>query len=375
LLAAIGTFLGVLTLIVVLAVMQGFRNTLLEKVLDAQGHITVIDHINGKIENYEQIESNVAKNAQVISVKSLLEKQLMCIKDNQGFGVLMHGVTEKNMQKILKKKIIHDQIYVGKQLAKDFNLKVNDQISLISAQTIDTPFGSSPRMSNFKIGGIIDFNFFQHNKMLLLTDLKNMQNFIGEENAVNNIIIHIKNPDNAIKIAQELQKLYPNLNFIPWQEFNITFAQVLDMQKNIMFIVISLMIIIASFNGISGIMMMVQQKRKELALLKILGASKTNIMLVFLAIGLIITIVSIVLGLIVGLVVLYNMEIIRSFLEQTFNLQLFPEDFYHMTTIPFHIDFYQIMLIVGWCFFIALCSIVYPCWKALQVDPDEELRM
>lgn len=452
LLASIGIMLGVATLIIVLSVMQGFRNTMLDNLLAVQGHIVIVNpnidqniidqpisvatQVESKtkeskameekalkekafsansnvIINYEQIIKKIMKHKAVKKTTPILEQQFMAThyqinpQNNTSvgasFGILTHSMPKKYLKQSLEtsaviNKIKMDalkvntrpmdnipmnttQIYIGKQIATDFNIQIGDNITLTSAKTIETPFGNTPLTQTFTVAGLCDFPFFQYNKMLCLVDLEDTQNFLNIVDCVTNILVFIKNPNQVQEVKADLIEILSqtaetkHLKVISWEENNITFAQVLNMQRNIMFIVISMMIIIASFNGISSLMMLVKEKSKEIAILKVLGSKKAHILSIFLFAGLIISLTSIILGLCLGLIGAYYLDSIRQIIENIFHINIFPEDFYHLSKIPIYLDFIQILWIVLWCMLLSLAAILYPCWKALQIEPDRELRI
>lgn len=365
-LASFGLMLGVITLITILAVMQGFKHELMRKLLSVQGHV----NIQGEIENYTHLAQQLSARQDILKAVPILEQQMMITHDKEIFGALVHGKLAKD----LPVKLEENHIILSHNLAENLGAKIGSQITLTSSQKIDTPFGSSPNMQSFTVQAIVKQELNQYDNVLCLVNLSDIQAMLDQENKVSNILLFIKQIDQAEIIIKQIKTTLKNLEIHSWRELNLTFAQVLNMQKNIMFIIISLMIIIASFNGVSSLLMLVKEKAKEIAILQALGAGKKHILQIFMIIGGVISLVSVVLGVGLGLLLSYKLDVIKNFIERIWHVRLLPIEFYNVDKIPIFINTKQVILIAFWCLILSFLGIIYPCLKALKIDVNSELR-
>lgn len=368
LLAGVGMALGVAILITVISLMEGFKHELVGKMLTTQGHV----NIQGNITDYQAIKNQLMKEKGVKGVVPVFEQQCIVKTEasDQMQGVLVHG----KMQADLPFPVKDNEIIIGKTLAENLNAKVGDEIELVTNTNIQTPFGSASSSGVFVIKHIIKHALIQYDGALCLMNLGSLQELADNQQSVSNILVYLHDINKAIAFKIHLGKLL-KYQIHSWKDLNLTFAQVINTQRNIVFIIVSLMIIIASFNGISSLLMLVKEKTKEIAILKIMGAKERDILTIFLIIGLTISTISVSSGILVGVMLSLHLDKIRLLAEQWLNVNLLQEEFYNMNALPVFLSPYQITMIAAWCLFIAALGIIYPCRKALKVDANKELRV
>lgn len=381
-LSMISLALSIATLIVVMSVMQGFANQTLAQMLAIQGHIT----ISGAIHNYPAIIQQI-QHPDIIDIQPLLEQQVVINHNNQITGVLLHGLisipiststTPSPISTSTTPPIIIQTPYppltIGKKLAEHLDLKQGDTVQLLNPAMISTPFGTSPIMETFIIHEIKTFGINQYDRILCTANLQDVQQFLELDNVISTIIIKIKHPFQSKSIAIQLQKQFPQYQVQTWQETNHDFTQLLSTQRKIMMIIISLMILMAGFNGISSLMMLVREKTHDIAILLAIGCKKHQIILVFLTIGLILSIISIIIGTIIGILIAKNINHIKNLLEYILHIDLFPADFYSLHSLPIHLDYTYITTLALCSFITILLGILYPCIQATNLNLHQQLR-
>ena len=379
-LTACGLTLGVAVLIIILSVMQGFRDSMLEKMLGINGHVAIFANLTQE----ELLE--LKKLPEVKSAVRMIQKQVMMTvqKPNQTpqmFGVIIRAMPAIDLEIFLnqyiktgsmKDLIDYKGMSLGGRIAQEYNIKVGESIKITPPDQISTPFGDGiptlelPVSSTFAFG----MNYYDSSFCFMTKEAFTELNLP----AIEPVFIFLHDPYNSKLVKTKLKNHRYSDYIVDWQESDITFVQVLTVQRNVMFIVISLMVLIAAFNGVSSLFMLVKEKSKEIAIMRVLGASKTDIRNIFLYIGLMMSGISIVLGAILGVFFSLSLDSIRMFIEKFFGVDLFPADFYQMTKIPVYLDVWQILVVSFWCLLLIMLVLLYPIKKSMKIDPDYELR-
>ena len=349
----IGIMLGVAILIIVMSVMNGFRTDLTNKIIGFNPHITIKPYNEKKINT---LFKNKLKNK---------FKDLKFLDSFSGEGVVMSAETTKGvlikgldqnsrknsifLEKILiegnKNKIINNGVVVGKQLAINLNLKVGDKINLLSSAFINTPFGGLPKQEIFFVQGIFSSGFYEFDENVIFLNLKDTLIFFNKTIDDINLEIYLQNPSEANVVKDQIQKLDGNFYIFSWMDLNKSFFGALKVERNVMFIILTLIIIVAAFNIISGLTILIKNKTKEIAILKTLGLSNKSIVKSFFLTGFTIGLTATIAGSVLGILFATYIEPIRIFLSNILHVEIFPQDIYFLEKLPSEVDPISILVI------------------------------
>ena len=382
----IGIVLGVATLIVVMSVMNGFRTELVERILGINGHLIVYKKNGLLIENYNKIVSQVSDTQNVIAVTPYLEGQALAKTKNSISGIIIRGTkwsdlpAKKLLWKSLDKTAINNfkikqNIILGYRLAQRLNLRVGDYISLISPNVMETAIGVLPIKQNFMVGGFFDVGMYEYDNNFIFIPWEKAEKFLSIKKIAHGIEIFLDNPKTTQNVYDDLiSKLDENLTIIDWKKRNSSFMNALDVEKNVMFVILTLIILVATFNIISSMIMLVQTKKSDIALMRTMGASKHFVIRIFMLTGSIIGIIGTIIGAILGTIVSINIETIRNFVSSLFGQELFSPQIYFLSTLPSNINFNEVLIVMGLSISLTLIASMFPAWKASKISPAEALR-
>ncbi|MDD3249063.1 MAG: lipoprotein-releasing ABC transporter permease subunit [Smithella sp.] len=396
-----GIFLGVAALIIVLAVMNGFEEDLRSKILGIRSHIEVTADMTGQMKNYRNIRHEIDGVPGVVASTPFIYTEAM-IRSQRGLtGVVIRGMdTESaprviNLGKILQGSVRHlDRIpetirqklpaadrelagiLIGREMARNMGLFLHDPITIISpAGGIATPMGMVPRMKKFIVVGVYESGFYEYDSKLAFLSLAGCQDFLDMGDAVSGIDIVVRDIYQADDVARRIQN---RLGFPfyaqNWMQMNKNLFSALKLEKRVMFIILSLIVLVAAFNIISALIMVVMEKNKDIAILKSMGATSTNIMKIFIYQGLIVGAAGTLFGCIAGLTVALNLQKISLFVERIFNFEILPGDVYYLSELPSKVNYGDVAVIVAGTLVICFLSTIYPSWRASRLDPAEALR-
>ena len=348
----LGIRLGVAILIIVMSVMNGFKNDLTEKILGLNPHV-VIEPNSFIIENnfIDQLEE---KNTE-ISISKTFSGEGILISEDKAKGLILKGVNkkEKNFKEFLEKNITSGSIekfkknraFIGTELAFNLDLKEGDTINLMSSAFVATPLGSLPKQENFKIAGTFNTGFIEFDQNIVFLNLEDALSIFDKNSNDENIEIYLSDPLEANKFKDEIEKINPNYFVYTWADLNKSFFSALKVERNVMFIILTLIIIVAAFNIISGLTILIKNKTKEIAILKTLGLNNSSIKKSFFLTGFLIGFFATISGIIVGILFSLNVEKLRLFLSSTFKLEIFPSDIYFLEKLPSEINPASIFII------------------------------
>ena len=349
--------LGVAILIIVMSVMNGFKKDLTEKILGLNPHIVI--QPNSFIINDEYI-SKLNQKFKDISLSKTFSGEGVAISNDKAKGVILKGVNqeEKKIREFLENNMVSgdyeefkkNNIFLGSELAFNLNLKKGDSISLMSSAFVTTPLGSLPKQENFKVAGTFNTGFLEFDQNIIFLNVKDALSIFDKELTDQNIEIYLKDPLNADKFKKEIEKINQNFFIYTWIDLNKSFFSALKVERNVMFIILTLIIIVAAFNIISGLTILIKNKTKEIAILKTLGLNNTSIKKTFFLTGFSIGFFASLAGVILGIIFSLNIEKIRVILSSIFNLEIFPPDIYFLERLPSEINFFSISII----FFLSL---------------------
>ena len=389
--------IGVMTLITVLGVMSGFENDLKGKILGTNAHIRIFKFDKG-IENYPYVSSQIAKITGVMATTPFIYSEAMLSSEAAVSGIVLLGINPETVAQVtnLKQNLIKGNldnlthpglsglpphaptlpgIFIGKELAKLFGLSFLDEVTVISPLGEQTPMGMVPKMKKFRILGIFDSGMYEYDTKWAYIFLPTAQQFFQMGEAVTGIEVKVSNPYEAHTIAKAIEKkLGFSFQARDWMEMNKNLFSALRIEKIIMFIILVLIILVASFGIISILIMVVMEKTSDIAIMKTMGAKASSIMRIFMIDGLVIGIFGTLLGTIGGLSLGKNIQAVANFLEKRFHINLFPPDVYYIDKVPFQINPTEITLIIVITLAVSFFATVFPSWQASRLDPAEAIR-
>ena len=377
----LGIMLGVATLIIVMSVMNGFRTELTEKILGFNPHITIKPYSNSITENFYLDLKNKYKKAKI--VKSLYGEGVI-ITSNTAKGVLVRGINKNQIKELdlFQNNIIdgeisnfnNGRIIIGKHLAIELGVVVGDKINLMSSTSSPSLFGMVPKQSSYKIISVFSSGLYEYDKNVIFFNLNDSLSFFEKTNDDINLDIYLKDPLNADVYKNEIQEINPGLFVNSWSDQNKSFLSALKVERNVMFLILTLIIIVAAFNIISGLTILIKNKTKEIAILKALGLSKKSIVKSFFLTGFTIGLTATIAGVILGVTFSIYIEEIRQFLSSVFNLQIFPEDVYFLDEMPSEINAKSILSITLFSIVVTSLASLFPSFAVAKVEPIKALK-
>jgi lipoprotein-releasing system permease protein len=395
-----GIFLGVAALIIVLAVMNGFEEDLRTKILGIKSHIELTTDLTGPMKDYQKVREKIADVEGVVASTPFIYSQAMIRSSNGVTGVIIRALDTQSAFKVINlgkvkegnieylNKIPHelslnyknngvqpDGIVIGKEMARTLGVFLYDTITIISPVSISTPMGMVPRMKKFVVVGIFESGFYEYDSTLAYLSLQSCQDFLQMGNTVTGIDIKVDDIYKADGIARKIQsKLGFPFWTQNWMQMNKNLFSALKLEKHVMFIILSLIVLVAAFNIISALIMIVMEKNKDIAILKSMGATSRSIMKIFIFQGLIIGVIGTALGCVTGLAVALNLQKVSIIVEKIFRFKILPGDVYYLSELPSKVNYGDIVIIVVGTLFICFLSTIYPSLRASRTDPAEALR-
>tara|TARA_B100001121_G_scaffold299224_1_gene307716 strand:- start:630 stop:1862 length:1233 start_codon:yes stop_codon:yes gene_type:complete len=377
----LGIMLGVAILIIVMSVMNGFKTDLTNKILGLNPHI-VIQPNNFKIDD-SYIEK-LKKKFKEIDLSKSYSGEGIIISNNNAKGVILKGIDkeEKNIKEFFNnftskgniENFNTNKIFIGSELAFNLDLKVGDSLSLMSSAFVSTPLGTLPKQENFKIGGIFNTGFIEFDQNIIFLNINDALSIFNKEYSDLNIEIFIKDPLKANSLKEKIYQINQNYFVYTWSDLNKSLFSALKVERNVMFIILSLIIVVAAFNIISGLTILIKNKTKEIAILKTLGLSNKSIKKIFFLTGIAIGFFATISGIILGIIFSLNIEKIRIFLSKFFNLEIFPSDIYFLEKLPSEINTYSIFIIFIISLIISVIASYLPAMKISKMNTFRALR-
>ena len=377
----IGIGLGVAVLIIVMSVMNGFRTELINKIVGFNSHITVEPY-----EEIIEIDKLKKTNLNLISENLILSNsgESIIIKKDKSKGLVLRGYSRKDFStlKIInddtfvgnKNGLIDNYISIGKELSFTLGLKIGDDITIMSSSGIETIIGSLPKKKTFTVISLFESGLADFDNTIAFINLDTLNEFFNLDKKDTNLEIYLKNPQNIEDQKIVVQKIFPNDFVYSWADMNSSLFSALKVERNVMFIILSLIIVVAAFNIISGLTILVKNKTRDIAILKSIGVLNKSIIKIFFLVGVIIGTSATIFGILLGVTFSLYVENLRQFLSDVFNISLFPEEIYFLSSMPSEINPTSI-------FFISLCSIlitilvsIFPALKAAKLDPIKALK-
>jgi lipoprotein-releasing system permease protein len=387
-----GVFLGVMALIIVLAVMNGFETDIKEKILGTHSHVILLKHGQGGISEYSELIEQVKGYKGVVSASPFIYNQVMLTSKTDVSGIRIWGIDPNsaaevtNIGRAMKEGSLSDLepqrrigavagIIIGRELARHLGAFLNEPITAISPMGTITPMGMVPRMKHFKVVGIFTVGMYEYDSSFAYISLREAQRFFDMGDVVTGIGIKVEDVYKAKEVAKVIQR---NLGYPywtrDWMEMNKNLFSALKVEKVIMFIILFLIVFVAAFSIVGTLIMVVMEKNKDIAILKSMGATAQSVMKIFIIEGLLIGTVGTILGVLSGLLAAVNMEKIAGLVERVLGLEVFPSDVYYLDSFPSEVNPVDVVIIIIVALILCFLATLYPSWKASKLDPAEALR-
>ncbi len=384
-LSLVGIALGVATLIIVMAVMNGFRAELFNKILGVSGHM-LIQPLDGPLSDYRDVTDRVIEVPGIKNAIPFIEGQALISGNAGSSGTLVRGIAPEDLARL---RFVSDNIIlgdtggfgttksviVGSRLARALGITVGDTVQLINPNGAVTPFGVTPRIDDFLVQGIFEIGMSEYDAAFLYMPLDEAQLYFDQEGIVSAIEVYAENPDAIDTLRPLVQEAAERpIYIVDWRQRNATFFSALVVERNVMFIILTLIILVAALNVISGMTMLVKEKTRDIAILRTIGATRGSVLRIFLIVGLSIGVAGTVIGFILGTVVALNIEAIRQGISRLLNMELFSPELYFLSQLPADMDSMETAIVVGMALALSLLATLYPAWKAARTDPVVALK-
>ena len=377
----LGIMLGVAILIIVMSVMNGFKTDLTKKILGLNPHV-VIQPNSFQID--KRYIPKLKKDFEDITISKSYSGEGVVISNDKVKGVILKGIdkSEKNIIEFFENftsqgdlnNFNSNKVFIGSELAFNFELKKDDTISLMTSSFVGTPLGNLPKQENFKVAGVFNTGFIEFDQNVIFINIEDALSIFNKDEKDQNIEIYLEDPLKANFYKEKIQKLNENYFIYTWSDLNKSLFSALKVERNVMFIILSLIIIVAAFNIISGLTILIKNKTKEIAILKTLGFTNRSIKKTFFLTGLTIGFFATLSGILLGILFSVNIEKIRTFLSKVFNLEIFPSDIYFLDELPYEINFYSILIIFIISLIISAIASYLPATKISKMNTFRALR-
>jgi lipoprotein-releasing system permease protein len=381
----LGIMLGVATLIIVMAVMNGFRQELLSKILGLNGHL-LIQPLEQPLTDYADVAARVSKVNGVYLAAPLVEGQALASSPFNASGVVIRGMRGADLQKLTQVSQHIKQgtldgfddsqgIAIGARLAEQLSLRAGDNLTLVAPRGAVTPMGTTPRIKAYKIAAVFEIGMSEYDSAFVFMPLTEAQAYFSRAGDVTAIEVYTDNPDRIEDFRKAVTEAAGRpIYMVDWRQRNATFFNALQVERNVMFLILTLIVLVAALNIVSGLIMLVKDKSGDIAILRTMGATQGAMMRVFLITGASIGVVGTVVGFLLGTVVCLNIEEIRRFLSWLTNTDLFPKELYFLSQLPADMNVKETTAVLIMALGLSLLATLYPSWRAARLDPVEALR-
>jgi lipoprotein-releasing system permease protein len=383
----LGIMLGVATLIIVMAVMNGFRQELFDKMLGLNGHV-VVHSLSGDFTDFDEVSDRVKAVPGVKYSLPLVEGQVMITTPISSGGALVRGLREDDLKslKAVSENVRfgtldgfdnpeNPSVAIGTRLANEMNVKVGDQVTLLAPKGASTPLGTTPRVKRYPVSAIFEIGMSEYDASILFMPLAESQRFFNQPDSVTVLEVVLNSPDKVGDVGPQIVTAGGQTIYITdWRQRNATFFTALEVERNVMFLILTLIVLVAALNIISGLIMLVKDKGRDIAILRTMGATRGSVMRVFFITGASIGIVGTLAGLLLGVVVCLNIDAIREAIAYVTNTELFSPELYYLSRLPAEMNRGETISVVAMALALSALATIYPSWRASRLDPIEALR-
>jgi lipoprotein-releasing system permease protein len=381
----LGIMLGVATLIIVMAVMNGFRTELLSKILGLNGHI-VVQPLESPLTDWKEVSERLSQVPGIRLAAAVVDGQALASSPFNAAGVFVRGIRAADLDKVtsiasnIKQGTLEgfdegQAVIIGRRLADQLSLHSGDSITLVAPRGAVTPMGTTPRIKSYRIAAVFEIGMSEYDGTFVFMPLVEAQAYFNRANDVTAIEVYTDNPDRVDAYRKAVTDAAGRPIFlVDWRQRNSTFFNALQVERNVMFLILTLIVLVAALNIISGLIMLVKDKGGDIAILRTMGATQGAIMRVFFITGAAIGVVGTLVGFLVGLVVCLNIESIRQFLSWLTNTELFSPELYFLSKLPAEIAPGETAAVVIMALTLSFLATLYPSWRAARLDPVEALR-
>jgi len=383
----VGIALGVATLIIVMAVMSGFKDDLLSRILGLNGHLGVYAATSAGMTDFDPIASRIRMLPGVVSAMPVIEGQVLMSAGGQNSGGIVRGVRQEDLRKLpaiggnIREGSLDDfhgddAIAVGATLAQRFRLDIGSRLTLLSPDGAVTAFGTVPRVKAYRVVAIFQAGMNEYDSSFTFLPLEAAQVFFQKPSAITDIEVMVRDPERVSEINQEIRDAFAGkaLRVLDWTQMNNSLFAAVQVEQNVMFLILTLIILVAAFNVVSSLIMMVKDKTGDIAVLRTMGAARGAIMRIFLMCGASVGITGTAVGTLLGVLFCLNIERIRLGLQGLTGTKLFDPEIYYLEHLPAKLDFLTVTQVVVMALGLSLLATLYPSWRAARTDPVEALR-
>jgi lipoprotein-releasing system permease protein len=381
----LGIALGVATLIIVMSVMNGFRAELLGRILGLNGHITIYANRTTQIPDYEMVANRLRGLRDVVTVTPLVQGQALASANSVASFTLIHGMrladlreralVSANIQRGSLDDFAEDSVVIGYRMAQRMGLKIGDSITFINPQGNATVVGTIPRVKAYRVVALFNVGMYEYDNSYVYMPFEAAQAFFNVPEGANAIEIILDNPDRAGPLSIVIAGIIgPDLRVVDWQQANSSFFTAVQVERNVMFMILTLIILVAAFNIISSMIMLVKDKGRDIAILRTMGATRGMIMRIFFLSGASVGVIGTVAGVVLGVLFTLNIETIRQWLQALTGTTIFDATIYFLSHLPARLDWFEVSQIAAMALALSVLATLYPSARAARLDPVEALR-
>ncbi len=383
--SVLGITVGVMSLIVVMSVMNGMRDEMISKLIGVNGHV-FLQPVDTPLTDYKKVTAEVQKVPGVVMAFPMIENAAGISSASQQTGALVRGVTEQDLRRLpgikgnIKQGTLNgfdkdEGLVIGQRMADNLGVRVGDTVSILTAKGADTPFGVTPRMKAYKVKAIFESGLYDFDQLIVFMPLSEAQAFFNKEGQASLIEGFVAHPDNMDPVRAAIGRAVTRpMILTDWRQRYKSFFDVLQVESDAIFLILAIIVAVASLLIVQGLILLVKDKGRDIAILRTMGATQGAILRIFIMTGVSIGMVGAALGVALGTPLAHNLEPIREFVNRTFHLNLFPADVYHLSALPSSVDPHEVIAVAALTLCLSFLATIYPAWRAARLDPVEALR-